>query len=294
MSGSAPNTVNFNILPIAQDLIPRAAEGSKGCALQVYWNNIFAILPTFPIVQNINLLLQYNTGQLTTIQAVWIDNSTVPYPVTLLANETGQTINVPAFWQGMYPIFASTAPVFTLILNIMPDPNYGQSIGACTTKLIFLNTPQRYFAKYAAIAAPFTYSNNITLTAAGTPVMLGALGTGGIGLVSTGSTTIYYRFFAADFAVILGSAASASGIMNIQLREQGHSSVPFIRALLQWINVSASTQGIVWSRELVWPDGGLLQYDPLNSWFLMAAGAGFPAGDIAVTCNISGEVVTIA
>src|ERR1700733_7963911 len=103
MSGTAPNTINLNVLPIGQDLIPRAAEGSKGCSLQIYWQNIFNIVPTFPIVATINLLMQYKTGQFTTIQAVWIDNSTVPYPVTLTSLETQQSITVPPFYQGMYP-----------------------------------------------------------------------------------------------------------------------------------------------------------------------------------------------
>jgi hypothetical protein len=296
MSGSNyPNTSNFNILPIQQDMIPRPAEGSKGCLVSIYWDYLFNLVPgVFPITQNINLLQQYQTGQFTTIQAVWIDNSTVPTSVTLREIETGQTITCPAFSQGMYPIFSGVAPVFTASLNLQPDPNYAVSIGACTTRIVFINTPQRYFEKYAAVSKPFVYTNNISLIATSTAVNLGPLGSG-TGLLSQGSTSgQYYRFFTMSATVILVSAMTAAGLANVALQEGGGGSGPYFRSIFaEWIGTTA-TAGQVYSGQQTWPaPAGLLQLDPSNNWRLIYSGSGFPVGGVIVNITLAGEVVSI-
>jgi hypothetical protein len=133
------------IAPINQDKFPRLAEGSKGLPVSVSWQAVFNASPVLPITAQINLLQAYLTGQFTNLQAIWIDNSSVPYPVIVTVLETGQSIKVGAFTQGVYPVFCQSVPVFIVQLLSAADPQDGQTQGQCTTNFIFLNTPQRWY-----------------------------------------------------------------------------------------------------------------------------------------------------
>lgn len=126
----------FAIQPVNLNTIPRKAEGSKAVLITQRWNDpalAGGLKATF------NLLSQYQSGQFTDIQAVWIDNSTNYVPVVFTSVETGHVIRCPALGQGMYPVVSAAAPVFTLELAasfIVPSG---------TTKLMLFNTPQRFF-----------------------------------------------------------------------------------------------------------------------------------------------------
>lgn len=125
----------ISIQPVNLNTIPRADEGSKAVLITQNWRDAALAGGT---MATYNLLQQYQSGQFTNIQAVWIDNGTCYEPVTLTCLETGQVIRVPALAQGMYPIASGPAPVFTLtLLNTINVP-------AATTRLMFFNTAQRY------------------------------------------------------------------------------------------------------------------------------------------------------
>lgn len=127
----------FAIQPVNLNTIPRKAEGSKAVLITQRWND-----PALAggLKATYNLLSQYQSGQFTDIQAVWIDNSTNYSPVVFTSVETGHVIRCPALGQGMYPVVSAAAPVFTLELA----SGLG-TLPLATTKLMLFNTPQRFF-----------------------------------------------------------------------------------------------------------------------------------------------------
>lgn len=134
-------TVGFgnNLTPVYSDAV--ASEGSKTCQVKINWAQTFAG-GNAPGVVTINLLQQYQTNQFTAIQAVYVNNTTCPYQVTLLCQDTGFIITVPPFTQGMYPILSSSAPTFLATLVYAMDVSTGTVIFGCSTTFHFLNTPQ--------------------------------------------------------------------------------------------------------------------------------------------------------
>lgn len=293
----------LNILPVTQDMLPAAREGSKVCSLNVNWAFVIASLPRIPnqvFAGVINLLSQAQTGNFSTIQAVWIDNSTCPYPVTLVSLETTQQIVVPAFHQGMYPILANTSPVFTLTLNYALDPNFAFTIGGIgtipsttqyTTRLVFLNTPQRYFEKNAEVSTPFSWTGEIIMTATGTPSFF--LGQFGNGLRSTAPTFFRLRTFNIQINALAPLAAFDAGICQLLMQGAG---------IQGYVNIG--WQGLAGQLELFpatnfnWPHGVLPTDTPSSSqpfqfnWGLQELG-GIPGAGYAAFCTLSGDQVTI-
>lgn len=159
---------------------------------------------------NINLLAQWQSGKFTTIQAVWVDNSTCPYAVRLTCAESAQSLLVPAFTQGLYPLLVQQAPVFTVTLI---PAQFGTSLVlACTTTLIFTNVPQRYYvqtlplvgSQNAALNTPI--SNTPTTTVLAVPT--GAAAGRRYVINSLSMYFIYTGTFAAPWAkVVLQDAA---------------------------------------------------------------------------------------
>jgi hypothetical protein len=125
------------IQPVNLNTMPPKAEGSKGLLITQRWTNPAVVNG----VATYNLLAQYNSGQFTNIQSVWIDNSTNYVPVIFTCVETGQVIQIPALAQGMYPVVSAAAPVFTLALASLVLPANLRF----TTRLMLFNTAQRYF-----------------------------------------------------------------------------------------------------------------------------------------------------
>lgn len=119
---------NYNILPITEGLAP--PEGPKTVAVTIIWslnpNNPQTVFP-------ISFVSQVQTAQFTSVQAVYVDNSTCPYPVLLQSAETGQMLNVPGFTVGMYPIFSGANPNITVSIG---------TVGDFTTRLQFFNLRQ--------------------------------------------------------------------------------------------------------------------------------------------------------
>jgi hypothetical protein len=145
MSGTAqfPAPVLLGTLPAGP------AEGSRCVSLSVNWDQQYSASKFSSFAVPLNLLSQYNTGAFTTLQSVFVDNSTCSIPVTITAPEVNQTLRIPPFSQGMYPLIVAPATVLTLS-GINPPGNLytgltGSAWPSGTTKFCFLNTPQRYY-----------------------------------------------------------------------------------------------------------------------------------------------------
>jgi hypothetical protein len=149
-------------------------EGSRSVAVGIPWlpatGNPFGPL-TSSYSYGINLLPQYQSGKFTTVQAVWIDNSTCPYSVQLTCAESAQSIIAPAFSQGIYPLVVQQAPSF--VATLLPLNLGSGAVLACTTTLIFMNVPAPTYqqeqpsigGQTASISVPFNGSSSVVLPA---------------------------------------------------------------------------------------------------------------------------------
>lgn len=136
MSFSLGNTAAYPS-PVQIGTLP--PEGSRAVAASILWNTVRQNNQGY--VAQINLLTQYQSGQFTTVQSVWIDNLSNPWPLIFSVTEmTGQRIYVPANAVGLYPLIVPQAPIFTVQLLY--------TVGVLTlpgvlpvTNFSFLNTP---------------------------------------------------------------------------------------------------------------------------------------------------------
>lgn len=136
MSGTAnfPQPITLNTLP---------AEGSRVVTVILPWSTALQT-DGLTYLARWNFLAQFQSGQFSTVQAVLIDNNTVPYEVLLTEQELGQRIRIPPFAQGMYPVLAGPAPKFQAVLSANKDPSYNAFLPVVgTTTFFFLNVPQR-------------------------------------------------------------------------------------------------------------------------------------------------------
>jgi hypothetical protein len=157
----------LNLIPITQGVAP--SEGSKAGVFQVNWGttNPFG---TF----NINLLAQYQSGQFTVVQSVYIDNTTCPYQVTLMNQQTRQILRIPPFTKAMYPILSGVNPSYVATLNSVADPVSNTTLKNCSTSFFFTNSPcspfeyrlPDYGNNFANVStgATFTSANTNTIT----------------------------------------------------------------------------------------------------------------------------------
>lgn len=187
-------------------------EGSKGVSVTIPWNGGAA--NPYPI----NLLTQFNSGNFSTPQSVWIDNSSVPWPMMIVAEQQQQNIMVPPFSQGVYPLVIGQAPIFQVsLISVTQGGNQSPPLG--TSNLTFFNVPQVAWQQPAKLQltqwvgvgltnlTPNSYSANVILGPAPTPyyreitsVMLSvgcsgattAAQTVSIYLVETGFTTPFF------------------------------------------------------------------------------------------------------
>jgi hypothetical protein len=151
MSGA----IGLNLIPVSNNVQP--SEGSKTAQFNVHWQL------TSPFgTNNFNFLQQYQSGQFTTIQSVYIDNSTCPYSISLTCVQTGQTVIVRAFSQGMYPILASTSPSFVATLMSFLDRGSNITFENVTTRFFFLNSPEQPYISDVSNANSQAFSTQIT------------------------------------------------------------------------------------------------------------------------------------
>jgi len=175
MSGSYPSSgINqaLNLVPVSLDTLPLSnREGSKCAYFNISWAAILAQYSNPPFVTaKLNLLQQFQTGNFTTVQAVYIDNSTCAAAVLVTCDQTGQNITLNAFSQGMFPIVCNYSPSFT-IQALFPYSNGVIQYSTCTTKFFFLNTPQKPFVNTIDQLTTTSFVSNGTFSA--NPVSIG-------------------------------------------------------------------------------------------------------------------------
>ncbi len=78
----------------------------------------------------IDLTLAQQSGQLTNVQSLYMDNSQNDQPATLIVQGTLARYTLPGNWQGVLPILSPIPPVFSV-----------QSSGTGTTVFYFVNAP---------------------------------------------------------------------------------------------------------------------------------------------------------
>lgn len=198
MSGSSPGRIA--IQPNNLNAVPRVGEGSQVVFFAQRWNDPALAGQLF---SRINLLQQYQSGQFTAIQSVFIDNSTCYQAITLKCEETGQLVQCPGLSQGMFPLICATAPSFTLTLQ-------SNIIVGATTRLHFLNTPQRYFVNPTA---PFAKASTfIQASFSGSPSLITLLSAASLVPPNSNQYLVLNGF---DLALEIGVGAYAGNVANI-------------------------------------------------------------------------------
>lgn len=166
-------------LPVEIGTVPGTVEGSKCVTATLAWDTIRS--QTGAYVASLNLLSQFNTGQFTTVQAVYVDNLTVAYTLSIVCSGTGQRIIVPPFSSGMYPlIVGGNAPTLSLTLNNSATGFIADALPAGTSTLQFLNTPQKSYETRGGLnGSNFQcsgYSTSLPLNAANGLINLAGIG----------------------------------------------------------------------------------------------------------------------
>lgn len=110
------------IMPCAFGYYP--AEGSRAVSAQYNWASLAGY--------NEDLSQLVARGVETTIQALYVDNSSCPVSVTVTVNGTGQVIVCPAYSQGIFPAFFTGTPGFQIVAG---------GISNTVTRVIMLNVP---------------------------------------------------------------------------------------------------------------------------------------------------------
>jgi hypothetical protein len=202
-------SIGLNLVPVTIGVDP--TEGSKVAGFNIKW----ALTVPFG-TYNVNLLQQYQTNQFVTVQAIYVDNSTCPYQVKILNQQTGQTIYIPPFTVGMYPILTGTNPSFICTLFYVNDQAAGTYLSAVTTRLYFLNSKQDSYVATTPIYgnAFFNYSVN-------TPLAAGANEFQAI-LPAPGQATSHYIIN--SISLFVGTSSSVLQNVVVSIVEQGSSS----------------------------------------------------------------------
>jgi hypothetical protein len=195
---------------------PPPGQGSKVARYVLNWAAIFTGNASQGYVTTINLLQQFLSGQFTTIQAIYIDNSTNYYPVTIVAEDSGQSVTCGPFSEGMFPLVAANAAQFLVSLNVIPQPSgFVQAVGS--TKLFFFNTPQKPFlSQQLGLGTNFQTANGILGTWGSTAQILPALGPNNYYAMSAFTLTAMTAFGGAGFA--------AAQSIGFRVQEAGFTS----------------------------------------------------------------------
>jgi hypothetical protein len=112
----------FGVFPVGFGYYP--TEGSRVVTTQYNW--------TSQALYYEDLSQLVALGVETSIQAVFIDNSNVGQNAVLIIAGTGQVIVIPAFSQGVYPVFFTGTPSFQLSVA---------SVNPAVTRCCWLNVP---------------------------------------------------------------------------------------------------------------------------------------------------------
>ena len=121
------------VFPVAFGYYP--AEGPRAVSAQYDW--------TAQTAYSEDLSQLVARGVETTIQSVFVDNSTVGEYVTLTVAGTGQVVSIQPYCQGLFPLFFTGTPSFTLTVSATTP---------AVTRLTLLNVPPAASGLWAGAA----------------------------------------------------------------------------------------------------------------------------------------------
>jgi hypothetical protein len=265
MSGVSSNTTQLNILPVALDTFPRGSEGSKTCYFNIQWQNV--VNATNDFVVTLNLLQQYQSAQFTTCQYVLIDNQTNPNNVIFTVGESGQTIIVPGFTQGMFPITSSAAPTFIVSMTVAFDIKYNLGFSDVTTNLYFFNTPQKPFLN---TLSPIGTNWNRAVTGGSfvSPAPIAVIILPG----AYYGPPLNYALFEMLITITCTTAVTAAGLTFLSLFEEDSSGPYLIWQDNIWF--TAGVVGTIYRLGFSWGSAPYICRDPYNNVTLKLTGSG--------------------
>ena len=257
--------------PTALGTLP--PEGSKVAAVAINWPIVLAGGGGYTAV--INLLQQYQSGQFVTVQSVYVDNSTNIFPVSIVCAESQQNLTVAPFSQAMLPLISSVASQYTVTLNVVPYPA-GNTLPLGSTRLHFLNTPQKPFALQEI--AGTTNFQTINGNVAGL--------TQSFQILPALAATQHYAISQFSATILAPAAYSSAQIVTAALQDSGFG-------FYEWRDsfyVTATMVGVLYSRQTLFPTPSM-QFDGGSAInFVLSA---YPAGTVQLTYQITYGVVTI-
>jgi hypothetical protein len=235
MSGSG-STGTFPF-PTALGTRPLASEGSKVVNYPINWTEVNAANRNFTL--QINLLSQYQSGQFTTVQAVYVDNSTNIYPVTIVCAESGQSVEIGPFSQGMFPLVSSPAAQYAVTLGVVPYPVDAATFPFGSTDLSFFNTPQApYETQALAGGTNFQTVNGCFGNVLGPVVLLPGLA----------GPNQHYAFSAVSISLIANAGFAAPVPMQAYLQDGNESFYPWRMGFM-----STTAAGLQYRGETTYP-----------------------------------------
>jgi hypothetical protein len=199
-TGTKQVNAGATVSPVSLGYYP--SEGSKACSLQY---NFSALLHYY---EDLQMLKAY--GIETSIQAIWIDNSSNSQSVTIIIAGSNQQIIVPAYYQGVFPVFFSDNAAFYISVAAVG--------GVC--KVCLLNVPVNSAGIWSSTGTQLVTNLN------GSGVAIQPLiGTQAFNVSSYGGGAILIpsvagkRFFitAINISVSQDATASTAGINSIGL-----------------------------------------------------------------------------
>jgi hypothetical protein len=172
------------VFDVAFGYYPR--EGSRLVAAQYNWtaNTFF----------NEDLSQLVARGVETTIQSVFVDNSSLPEPVVITIGGSNQVIECPANSQGIFPCFFTGTPSFQISVN---------SVSPNVTRLYLLNVPANTAGSWPAPIG----GSLAAISPAGSPAAMNSL------LGITGTTQV--KVGVGRVAKVTVVAAIATGAVTI-------------------------------------------------------------------------------
>jgi hypothetical protein len=194
------------VFPVSFGYFP--SEGSRCVSVQYDWTSRTSY------AEDLSQLVA--RGVETTIQGVYVDNSTVAQYVTLSVAGTGQILIVPPYAQGLFPLFFTGTPSFVLSI-----PNQA----ACVTRLMLLNVPPQSVGVWAGSSGASMVLGPFLPLSGGT--INGPLGVNGqvhVAATNTQPTTdyIYHEFDSTVIYTANGTNGDSIGLVSyMEVRANG-------------------------------------------------------------------------
>lgn len=239
-------------LPSTLNRVP--PEGARQASYRLVWANLLTAGGYSTVI---NLLPTFFTGQFSTPQSVYIDNSRCPYTFRITCDQTQYTLEVPGFSVGMYPLIGGQAPQYTCSLDWVDEIGGGYTsptaVPAGSTRLFILNTPQPYFQHllFDGISNTSFYSGNAASN------QTWAL------LPQRNTLSQYYVVTSIFLSLFIGAALAATTEFDVNIFDL-FSAVPQYSFWRESFLIRAGDVGVVWERNIV----------PATPWIVRTGGYG--------------------